>query len=249
VTTPGPDPDHPSGRPRAIALQLRRLALVGSQLALVLPFATVEDCNGAEPLTVTGVKVALEHNGWPMGVPLLFAVALLAFSFRSRPSLPGWRTFSASVRALLAAASVAVVIVVPHLVWLFDTVRPRAGWVLVVGCWVFVYLEGLVVGAIDLRRARGEASVDLWDPVCRALRWIALVVPWPVALLTEPDLDEALFGAGAATLILSVPIWLALSACVGGMRAREPWSAGWAPVAASIVGAAMAFSALAAAAQ
>lgn len=255
MTIPGPDPETsaPAQRPRSllgqVVLWLRRLALAGSQLALVLPFVSVEDCDGGEPVPYTGVKLLFERDGWFLAGPLLVAVILLVLSFRSRPARAGWRAFGSGVGALFVAAAGLVAAIWPHFVWLFDTVRPQAGWYVAVACWAFLYLEALGSGLVALRAARGPKAEDLWDPVCRALRWVALVVPWPVALLVEPDLHEALLGAGLVTAAVAVPLWVALSGCVGGLRQREPWAAGWAPFVAAVVAAAMALSSVAAAMQ
>lgn len=229
-------------------MQLRRLALIGSQLALLLPFVTVQDCHGAEPVTVTGVELLVGKDGWILAIPALFAAVLLVTSFRARAPHPGWRAFAAAVRALVAAICGLVVGGLPHVAFLFDTVRPQAGWFAVVGCWSLLYLEGLTVAAWAIGSARAPRASDLWDPVCRALRWVVLVIPWPVALLAEPDADEALIGAAIVTVAVSVPLWLALTGCVAGMRKREPWAAGWAPFVAAAISAAAALSALGAAA-
>ena len=232
-----------------VALQLRRLALVGSQGGLLISFVSVESCNGGEPEVISGLDLVASDNGWVLAIPLALATLLLATSVRRRSSLAGWRAFSASTRALVAAVSGLVAGGLPHVVYLFDTVRPRAGWFVVVACWTFIYLEGLAEAAVTLRPSGAPRAPDLWDPVCRVLSWLVLVLPWPVALLIEPDLDEAVLGAATVTFAIGVPLWLALTGCVAGLRREEPWASGWAPVVAGIVAAAAAFSCLGASLQ
>ena len=253
MTTPGREPDD-DGRPRSVAgtvvVALRRLALIASQGALALPFVLVEDCNGAEPVTATGVKIIFEQEeGWMLALPLLVAAVLLVTSFLRPSPRPGWRALSASTRALFTAAAGLAAGMLPFLFWLFDTVRPQAGWYLAAVCWGLLYLEGLAAAALALHAARAPKVPDLWDPVCRALRWIVLVIPWPVALLIEPDLDEALLGAGVVMAAVCVPVWLMLTACVAGMRHREPWAAGLAPAVAALVSLAMALASVGAGMQ
>ena len=246
-------PDEPAlfrrGPLARSALHLRRGALIGGQLALVLPFVIVEDCNGAAPEWPTGLELMFGDSGWPFGVVSAVAVTLLLLTFRAPSEQPGWRAFGASLRALVAAAAGLVVGGLPMLIFMFDTVVPQVGWVLAVTCWSLLYAEALIQAGVALRQARAPRVPDLWDPVCRILRWVILVVPWPIALLVEPDLDEAMLGAGVVVVALCVPLWFVLTACVAGMRRREPWAAGWAPVLATAVSAAAALSAVGASIQ
>jgi hypothetical protein len=245
-----PDAEAPPRRAIAtVTLQLRRLALVGSQGGLLIPFVSVQDCSGGDPEVITGLQLVTTDQGWVLGIPLFLSMLLLVGTLRRRSPLPGWGAFSAAAGALLAAAGGLIAGGLPHVAYLFDTVRPQAGWFVVVACWSFLYVEGLVRSGLALLPAGAPRGEDLWDPVCRVLRWLVLVLPWPVALLVEPDLDEALLGAAVVMGAASLPLWFALTACVVGIRRQEPWAAGWTPVVAALVSATAAFSCLAASVQ
>jgi hypothetical protein len=234
---------------RDVGVNARRVALVASQAALALPFVLVTDCNSAETTPVVGRALLKHESGWMLGIPLAIAVLLFAVSFRAPSERPAWRGFAASFRAMGASIGGVVALGTPFLLFLFDTVRPLAGWWLAALCWVGLYLQGLWGAGVALKDGRAPAAGDLWDRICRWMRWLCLVMPWPIAWLVEPDLDEALAGASVAFFVLSVPLWMMLTACSVGIRRKEPWAAGFAPVVASLVGLACAMALLGAVAQ
>lgn len=131
---------------RPVIASLQRVWLALIQLALLLPFATVQDCNTHETHTFTGLEVYFSAQRLGLFMPLGFGLLILMLfpwtGGRSQADAVGvgLRSWIAGLCAISAAVG-------PAFAFLFDGVEPHIGWYLHGGAWglTALMLLGLAV--------------------------------------------------------------------------------------------------------
>jgi len=189
---------------------LQRGLLLLGQLAILLPFATVQGCGATTSATHTGWEMYRESASLTGVMVVQLVVAGLLFARPWRPGGdPAHRTTGLGLRAAAAGAMAFVTGMAPALAWLFDTVRPRVGWILHSGSWVLFGL-GCFFGASRAALAlRGEGPLALPEKVGVA---VALGTPVGAAVLLGLRSGRDAVSGGALGLLRGLPLALA---CLG----------------------------------
>ncbi|MCK6503220.1 hypothetical protein L6R53_07465, partial [Myxococcota bacterium] len=181
---------------------LQRGLLACSQLALLLPFVVVQDCSTRAEAAYTGLQVYRQADGL-VGLGLAqgaLALVLALWAWRGA-SPPAVRAAGLGLRSSLALVGGGISWLVPGYAFLFDSVAPRAGWVLHAGAWTTLAL-GYTGGA--LHAALRQGAGPLARPEAAAAVAV-LVAPLAAGfLLLARDRQDA--AAGLVGVLLGLPL-------------------------------------------
>jgi hypothetical protein len=213
---------------------LTRTACAASALAFCLPFVTVRSCTTGAMQDYTGFQLLLEGGGWILSIPLVAAGLLLVLSFVRPPAgillhgfLKGWALWACAAAGYIVGYGT-------YLIFLFDHVTPKAGFIASVSSWGLAFLACLwdVAGRIVEGRRMRTDEAGKGKRRFEAAIWLHGACA--VLLLTVP---ASAFAANRGqepgillTYILTVPLLPALYLGVLGLRAGERWAAGWSAV-------------------
>jgi len=208
-----------------------RIAFAASALAFCLPFVTVRSCTTGTVEDFTGFQLLLEGSGWILSIPLATAGLLFGLSFARPPAagllhgfLKGWALWACALAGYIVGYGT-------YLVFLFDHVTPRVGFVASVSSWGLAFLIFLrdVAGRIaEARRVRTEEEGTRKETFAAAIRFhlvcAILLLAAPLAAFAADRGREA---GILLTYILTVPLLPALYLGVLGLRAGERWAVRW----------------------
>lgn len=117
---------------------LRRVLAALTQLALVLPFVVIEDCQSHARSSQTGLQAVAENPGWFV-LPLLVAGLLLWRPIGAdRPVGESLRAFGTAVAAFSTVGAL--------FSRLFDNPQPQAGFFVILGAWVVLWTSCVARG-------------------------------------------------------------------------------------------------------
>lgn len=132
---------------------LQRLYLGFLQLLLVLPFATITDCNTHKTVTYTGIGLFTAAEGGPaLGIWYVLIIGLLLGFVL--PASSGWdrQALWQPIRGFGCALAGYLCLIAPWFAGLFDDVEVHPPWYAMVSGWVIAYLGYLGVGVVSLQQ-------------------------------------------------------------------------------------------------
>jgi hypothetical protein len=213
----------------------RALAALGS-LCFLLPFVTVKGCSNGKVTSYGGLDLLKLGDGWPYLIVFAASAVIMALTFvrtseaGASGAFPG---FMKGWTALLASIAGTVLVYYPLLQFLFDTVKPLAGYILGTAAWALLFAlscAGLAACALDLKRGTPPEARDHETPrPVRALYIAATVIACagpPLIPALDPSVSNV---AGALVLLVffSLPFLLMQYCVQHGLAAGERWAYLW----------------------
>lgn len=176
---------------------LRRVLAALTQLALVLPFVVVEDCQSHVRSSQTGLQLVMANPAWFV-IPVVVAGLLLWRPVGAdRPTGESLRAFGAAVAGFSTVGAL--------FSRLFDNPQPQAGFFVILGSWVVLW--GTCI-------ARGFRPPFGWAYA------VIAATPGVIGIavqLTDGSVGDAV-GVLVTTLILVVPLLPLFGALEGRAR-------------------------------
>jgi hypothetical protein len=182
--------------------------------SVFLPFATVKGCSGEVEQSYTGVDLMKKEAGFLLIGVILFAVLLLALSFRRRVRSTLRRGLVQGSKALLSALAALTAIFVTGMTFMFDRVSEQIGLFICVGSWALLYALSMFAAlkcVVLLRRECPDQPPPWGLSVSLLLAATFTLTAW----LSEPmNPGELIFGLTAGLFACAPLVPIAMLAAV-----------------------------------